>query len=263
MKTPYRRLIHSVGWALCLNLTSLTATIASAKTDRPHPLTVAAPAAATSFTGTVPIQLEMSPSVVTHSLRVGLNGRPIDPKRLAMATGCSETANQRANPILPPGPKGDCMTGTLTAADGLKPGRNTLKVSAVNQDGSLDAESVDFGYTPPETQLGAADSGAYMPKSIGLTVSRGGTLPWVQITTGWPQPASPDPFSHPYYDQTFPTSNDTACAATDIYQVLVLDRTTPTNEIAYKCFDNDAKLTAYLGTLTASDLVIEIGRAHV
>jgi hypothetical protein len=256
MKTPYRKLIHSVGWALCLNLTSLTATIASAETNQPHPLTVAARVAATSVTGTVPVQLEMRPSVVTHSLRVGLNGRPIDPKRLAMATGCSETANQRANPILPPRPKGDCMTGTLTAADGLKPGRNTLKVSAVNQDGSLDAESVDFGYTPPETQLGAADSGAYMPKSIGLTVSRGGTLPWVQITTGWPQPASPDPFSHPYYDQTFPTSNDTACAATDIYQVLVLDRTTPTNEIAYKCFDNDAKLTAYLGTLTASDLVI-------
>jgi hypothetical protein len=256
MKAPYRKLIHSVGWALCLNLTSLTATIASAATNQPHPLMVDAPAAAGSFTGTVPIQLEMSPIVRAHSLRLDLNGRSLDPKRLALVTtGCSEMAIQRVH--LPREPKKDCMTGTLTAADGLKPGQNTLKVSAVNNGGSLDGERVEFSYTPPETQLGASDnSGAYLPKSIGITVSHGGTSPWVQITTGWPQPAAPDSFSHPYYDQSFPTSTDTACAATDIYQVLVLDRATPTHENAYKCFDNDANLTAYLLTLTSTELVI-------
>ena len=108
METPYRKLIHSVGWALCLNLTSLTATIASAETDQPHPLTVDAPAAASSFTGTVPIQLEMSSSVRAHSLRVGLNGRSLDSKRLAiLTTGCSEIATERARSILPPEPKGE------------------------------------------------------------------------------------------------------------------------------------------------------------
>ena len=61
MKTTYRKLAHAVGWALCLNVTSLTATIASAEADQPRPLTIEAPAGA-SYTETVPLRLEMRPS---------------------------------------------------------------------------------------------------------------------------------------------------------------------------------------------------------
>ena len=262
MKTTYRKLAHGVGWALCLNVTSLTATIASAESNQPHPLRIGAPVAAT-FADTVPLRLELGRRVVADTLSMRLNGQPLDPDRLALTTNdCSEPAYQHPHFTRPPGAESGCMPqavalkGTLTAADGLKPGQNTLTVSAVNTDRSLDAETIDFDYAPPVTLLGDSSAGAYMPKSIGLTVSRGGTMPWVQITTGWPQPVATDSSTHPYYDQTFPTSSDTACAATDIYQVLVLDRTTPTNEIAYQCFDNDGDLTTYLATLTANELVI-------
>lgn len=225
MTTTYRKVAHAVGWALCLNGTSLTATIASAAAYQP-PLTIEAPAA-TSYTDTVPLQLEMRPGVVARSLRMRLNGKPLN-----------------------------TLKGTLTEADGLTRGRNTLVVTATNEDRSLDAQTVAFDYTPRATLLGASDSEGYMPTSVGLTVSRGGTLPWVQITTGWQQPAAPDTYPHASYDQSFPTSTDTACAATDVYQVLVLNRATPTTEIAYKCFAKDSDLTTYLRTLTANELVI-------
>ena len=256
---PASRLYLALSFTLACPVSVLAAPVSAA-------LLIEQPTAE-RFTADVPLRLKVADDVATDTLKIRLNGRRVDAdaftEHLSHSRCNLEPGYQAPYSNLPIGPgacqsSGSTVEGVLGVDDGLQSGQNTLMVSAFNADGTVDAESVDFNYTPATSGLGATDSTRYMPKSVGLTVAGGGVLPWVNITTGWPQPATDDPDAHalPYYDASFPLSTDTACTSTDVYQVVVLDRKTPANEIAYRCFSTDADLTTYLGTLTADEIVI-------
>lgn len=267
MNTSSHSLAYCVGLALCLGAFCASSSV-HAQSNPHRTLAINAPVADT-FTGDVPFQLAIGDEVADSTLKVRLNGAAVSPESFslhAMPRQCDheegyQSSRHAASATLAPRHGcengGQALEGTLTEADGLKEGRNTLIVSAISVDGVLNAEQVSFYYASPSTGLGATSSTRYMPNSIGLTVNNE-SGPWVQITTGWAQPPSDDMYTTalPYYDTTFPAATDTACAASDVYQVLVLDRATPTSEIAYSCFGDEQDLATYLQTLTSDEIVI-------
>jgi hypothetical protein len=279
MKTTYRLLAHCVSWALSFNAIPLTSIVMVAETASQPARAAELPAnkleirqpAADRFDGDdVPLRLRLGSDVAVDTVDVFLNGRPIDTTRLVRDfDDCTDRRipvtlrGAHSDQLQSPGICDDrahrmILSATMTSFDGLKPGHNHLRVAALNDDGSADATVADFYYAPPVVGMGASEVQRYLPNSVGLTVSSGGADPWVHINTGWPQLATPDPDTNllPYYDATFPSTTDTACAASDVYQVLVLDRSEPTAEIDYRCFGTDGALSAYLGTLTNEELVI-------
>jgi hypothetical protein len=240
--------------------------LAAAESTAPAERFVVTVPTSDTFTSDVPVSIEFGKDVVAETVKLRLNGKDLDADVLERANGCgkaSRTGSPRGHAntsamLCPPGVT--LLAATLRAGDGLKPGENRLVATAINEDGSLDSKTIAFFSTPPLEGDAHVVGGSlnYTPRSIGLTVTSGGAEPWVKITTGWPAPATPDPDPniHPYYDTTLPLSTDTACASTDVYQVVVLDRQAPTNEIAYRCFGTDGDFNAYLKTLTSSELVI-------
>src|SRR5262249_39550544 len=95
--------------------------------------------------------------------------------------------------------------------------------------------------------------------AVGLNVTPGGGLPWVTVTTGTPSTLQDNidqmTYSLPYPDTTFPVSSDPSCTS-QVYQVLVLSRSTPLGSHTYTCYNHSTSLKTYLTSLPKTDLVI-------
>ena len=128
-------------------------------------------------------------------------------------------------------------TAELTKANRLLTGQNQLIALARNSRRNIELARVTFSYSPGVT------SGAsyYTPDAVGISLNAGGAQPWVSLTTGTPanlqDNLNGDGVQFPYRDATFPAATDTPC--TSRYQVVVLNRQTPTQEdglhVSFRC----------------------------
>ena len=159
------------------------------------------------------------------------------------------------------GSDGVCATAMLSAADGLRPGKNVLYAITTQSDGTLvssrlrfnvgdrqiQARNVSFGTSRRQAAHMFGNSIAetnFTPPTVTFnTLTPGGwqgNTPWIQIG-----------------NETLPDSSVGACPSGSIYLVIVLDRFTllPVPG-ATQCEANAANLSAYLKTLTSDQVVI-------
>jgi hypothetical protein len=139
-----------------------------------------------------------------------------------------------------------CATGTLTAPDGLRPGKNVLYAVARKEDGSVASSRLRF---PGNTRkLRGTDGGSvadtnFLPPTVSFntrtTGGWNGQDPWIQVG-----------------NELLPGGNDQACT-NQIYTVIVLDRST-LEEVngATQCVADASSLSSYLANLTSDEVVI-------
>src|SRR5579862_3416490 len=179
--------------------------------------------------------------VITSSpLKVSVTlGRKLDRKTLRVVFNGKDVTSRFTNHHEDDGD--GKASATLTSSDGLRKGENRLRVHAHSADGHT-MERVRFYYSAG-LQVGQ-NRPSWLPPSIGLSLNPGGAQPWVTLTTGWPagmqDSIDPTKYQVPYRDTTFPTASDTPC--TTLYQVVVLNRATPSQEDGYLCPTSAADL---------------------
>ena len=212
----------------------------SDRSDESRPLTINSPKLGQTFSGkTVPVTVTLQPTLNRETFRVRLNGKNVTDK---FSPGNDRRSSWEE-------------VAELSAKDGLRPGKNTLHVSAYSYEKRIELERVSFDFT---SGLGDTTAGPYVPPTVGLTVNPGGTQPWVTLTTGTPASLQDNidttQYSVPYRDSTFPLSTDASCSET--FQVVVLTRWKPAVEEAYKCFSSVSSMNTYLASLNSNSLVI-------
>jgi hypothetical protein len=251
----------SIKWIIVsLNLlciaTCMTSTMLQAQvTNTPAvPTDIAITAVANTSAGSSMIDLKMPKGVQVNTLKATLNGTDISER--FRTVDCE--------PAL-------CEEATLSVADGVRAGKNVLTVIAKSESGAFVSSRLRFEGSSPTAPLSllprlksvnsqvsprSAVSGGiespFMPPTISLkTVAIGGwggtfdaNNPWFRIgTTGYPS--------------TTPTN----CSGGSKYLAVVLDRQTlvektASPESSSQCLANAGALTAYLKTLSSSDLVV-------
>ncbi len=158
-----------------------------------------------------------------------------------------------------------CATGSLSAADGVRAGKNVLFATVKKENGTMASSRLRFAGSSPQTgsvlraavsstaranavapSNGIADTFFTPPTVAVQTLTPGGwngNTPWISVG-----------------NEQLPSSSDTPCAFDTPYAVVVLDRQT-LQEVsgAAGCFGHSgdsSDLTAYLKTLTSDQIVI-------
>ncbi|MGA9738714.1 MAG: hypothetical protein WBQ35_22255, partial [Candidatus Sulfotelmatobacter sp.] len=194
-----------------------------------------------SDTTTVKAVLRVGDGILPESLRVKLNGKNVTSH--FQRGECEKNACK--------------WTADLTKANRLLTGQNQLIALARNSRRNIELARVTFSYSPGVT------SGAsyYTPDAVGISLTAGGAQPWVSVTTGTPanlqDNLNVDGVQFPYRDATFPAATDTPC--TSRYQVVVLNRQTPTQEDGYMCPADAATLKNDLAGLTKGTEIVLVG----
>ncbi|MGA7559847.1 MAG: hypothetical protein WBW12_13075, partial [Terriglobales bacterium] len=190
---------------------------------------------------TVKAVLRVGAGILPDSLRVKLNGKNVTSH--FQWGECEKNACK--------------WTAELTKANHLLTGQNQLIALARNSRRNIELARVTFSYTPGVT------SGAtyYTPAAVGISLNAGGAQPWVSLTTGTPanlqDNLNGDGVQFPYRDATFPAATDTPC--TSRYQVVVLNRQTPTQEDGYMCPADATALKSDLAGLTKGTEIVLVG----
>jgi hypothetical protein len=215
---------------------------------------IAITAVANTSAGSSTIDVKMLKGVQVNTLKATLNGTDIS--QMFRTVDC--------DPAL-------CEEATLSVADGVRAGKNVLTAVAKGEGGAVVSSRLRFEGSSPTASLSllpqlksvnsqlsprASVSGGiespFMPPTISLKTAAiggwGGTFdassPWFRIgTTGYPSAAP---------------SN---CSGGAKYLAVVLDRQTlvektASPESSSQCLANAGALTAYLKTLSSSDLVV-------
>jgi hypothetical protein len=208
--------------------------------DKDQPLAINSPKWGQTFSGkSVPVTVTLQRTLNRDTFRVRLNGKNVTAK---FSRGNDNRSSWEE-------------VARLSAKDGLRPGKNTLHVSAYSFEKRIELERVSFDFT---SGLGDTTAGPYVPPTVGLRVNPGGGQPWVTLMTGTPAGLQDNidttQYSVPYRDSTFPLSTDAPCSET--LQVVVLTRWKPAVEEAYKCFSSVSSMNTYLASLNSNNLVI-------
>ncbi len=157
-----------------------------------------------------------------------------------------------------------CLSGTVSATDGGRPGQNALYAYTKAQDGKILSTRFPFdlaGAASPARVSGlramAATAGAVPVAADGGSTFVPPTVAFQTLTPGgWQGPGKP---WLKVGSQTYPTTSTPSCGGQ--FLVVVLNRQTlaeQTNapESSPHCSPNASDLSSYLGKLNASDLAI-------
>ena len=156
-----------------------------------------------------------------------------------------------------------CLSGTVSATDGGRPGQNALYTYTKTQDGHVLSTRFPFDLAgAASARVRGLRAMAASPAGVAVAADGGSTFvaPTVAFQTltpgGWKGPGKP---WFQIGSQTYPSASTPACS--NQFFVVVLNRQTLVEqtsapESSPHCSSGSADLSSYLATLTPSDLAI-------